>query len=475
MKTSAKLFFISFFFLSFLFIGCELVQDVIDNPEIISDEQIENLVNTSLESIEIKSKPSKTVYYMGDEFDQSGLKVIGKFDNGLSADVTKYVTCSGFDSSAVNESQTIIVSLSDKTADFTIRMNYQYLFCDTPRYTGDCSAWGWQIVEFGDFPQNVVSEDDVASLGLETSTVKIKRGYLEYVLGNDRNYYVKCKERGYKVFVKAYSDNSTVKTEDADSYRWFKVMPLRWHLVNNAYDIDHLYGYKTAKLLVADKILTGGIPFNDDVEARIIEGVTVYANNYAFSKIRAYLNGYDYFKPTKGTNTEISHEYHDNNGRYGFLQAAFTEDGQNKINTTYVRNDVLMGMNTNKYVIAPTIFVCPDTMDKVFLLSLNEEEWYVQGIRAPDLNYPYAMRYPTDFARANCVKTREENHTSSPWYLRSPRTDEFDKFKYWHDWCKVRGISELGDYVGIYNDSNFEHYYAYDKNMGILPAITVNF
>lgn len=61
---------------------------------------------------------------MGDEFNQSGLKVIGKFDNGLSADVTKYVTCSGFDSSAVNESQTIIVSLSDKTADFTIKMNY---------------------------------------------------------------------------------------------------------------------------------------------------------------------------------------------------------------------------------------------------------------------------------------------------------------------------------------------------------------
>ncbi|MDD7512561.1 MAG: cadherin-like beta sandwich domain-containing protein [Clostridiales bacterium] len=45
----------------------------------------------TIEKLEIKKEPEKTVYYPGDTFDPKGMKIIAKYANGVEKDVTKYI------------------------------------------------------------------------------------------------------------------------------------------------------------------------------------------------------------------------------------------------------------------------------------------------------------------------------------------------------------------------------------------------
>ncbi|MBQ4092696.1 MAG: S-layer homology domain-containing protein, partial [Firmicutes bacterium] len=49
-------------------------------------------VGPSIEKIEVTKQPTKTKYYVGETFDPSGMQVIATYANGLTRDVTKYVT-----------------------------------------------------------------------------------------------------------------------------------------------------------------------------------------------------------------------------------------------------------------------------------------------------------------------------------------------------------------------------------------------
>ncbi|MBE6760418.1 MAG: PASTA domain-containing protein [Ruminococcaceae bacterium] len=57
-------------------------------------------VNRTLSSVSIISQPTKTVYYLGDSFDRSGLSVRANYNDGTSADITGSCTLSGFNSSS---------------------------------------------------------------------------------------------------------------------------------------------------------------------------------------------------------------------------------------------------------------------------------------------------------------------------------------------------------------------------------------
>jgi hypothetical protein len=48
----------------------------------------------TVEKLELKKGPDKTVYYPGDNFDPKGMQIIAKYVNGVEKDVTKYVTFS---------------------------------------------------------------------------------------------------------------------------------------------------------------------------------------------------------------------------------------------------------------------------------------------------------------------------------------------------------------------------------------------
>ena len=124
----------------------------------------------------------------------------------------------------------------------------------------------WTYVEFGEWPQ---SEVDVSEVVLEK--VEGGRGYFA------DNYYTDGQGNNYVMH--------------SDSY--YKVEPIVWRVLNKDYS-------GTGKaLLLAEKILTGGIPYYVDLNTRAIRGAgtieempnTVYPNNYKYSTIRAWLNG----------------------------------------------------------------------------------------------------------------------------------------------------------------------------------------
>ena len=107
-------------------------------------------------------------------------------------------------------------------------------------------------------------------------------GSMTYYLGSDSNYYAKCWENasddGY-----TYSDGTAVAQRSANSTKYFKVEPIKWRVLNPNAD--------TNKILLAESILTANIPYYGSTSNRTLNETTIYANNYKYSNIRAYLNG----------------------------------------------------------------------------------------------------------------------------------------------------------------------------------------
>lgn len=115
---------------------------------------------------------------------------------------------------------------------------------------GEGGTYGTEgtYVYFGVFPQDVVPTDEVDALALdENATTTIERGYLKFVKGSDGNYYVKCAENAHETGYK-YKKDKTAVGQNGTTSRWFKVMPIKWRVVDTE--------YQNAKLLVAENILT---------------------------------------------------------------------------------------------------------------------------------------------------------------------------------------------------------------------------
>ena len=82
-------------------------------------------VGSTIEKIEVVSKPKKTQYLVGEKFDASGMKVVATYSNGMTRDVTKYVTYSK-------------EPLTREDEDITIQFNY-ILYQDKNESAGvDC-------------------------------------------------------------------------------------------------------------------------------------------------------------------------------------------------------------------------------------------------------------------------------------------------------------------------------------------------
>ena len=311
--------------------------------------------------------------------------------------------------------------------------------------TGLAATSSSTYIYFGVFPQ-----------ALKTSTVYIDKtksvdfGWTTYYKGDDGEYYVEitanpCSDSGS---YDKYSNGNIITAETA----YFKVEPIKWKVLTNTYDIDGEAGSDTGTLLLAEKILTANIPYydynsNGSSSERTINSETVYANNYMYSAIRAYLNGkYEKDDPQ----TKIY-----NNA--GFLQTAFTVAAQNKINTTFVSNNaettIVSNINGDYYA---TEYACEDTLDKVFLLSMSEMVNSNYGFMAGDKMDLSKQRKVTDYAMANYAYQNKLEYNGK-WLLRSP--------DYRHDlW--VRG-------VGFYGHLN-EYPSVIKRDCGIVPALTIS-
>ena len=79
-------------------------------------------VAPSLTGIKVKTPPTKTVYTVGDSFDQSGLTLTATYSDGNTQTVTGGFTCSGYNASETGE-QTIEVTYQGLKTSFTVTVN----------------------------------------------------------------------------------------------------------------------------------------------------------------------------------------------------------------------------------------------------------------------------------------------------------------------------------------------------------------
>lgn len=108
-----------------------------------SCDTLSNSNDEQLAYISIAQKPTKTSYYIGEDFDKTGLCVYAHYLGSSSSskkDVTNLVSISGFDSSEKNNYLSITVSYTEngttKSASFYVSINeivYKYPFTDKNR------------------------------------------------------------------------------------------------------------------------------------------------------------------------------------------------------------------------------------------------------------------------------------------------------------------------------------------------------
>ena len=308
---------------------------------------------------------------------------------------------------------------------------------------------------FGDWPQTIKEQDVEVD-----ETQAITMGGATYYLGSDKNYYAKCTENASNSRY-TYSDGTSAAQKSSGSEKYFKVEPIKWRVLNPNATSDN-------KILLAEKALTANVAYygSNSMFARKLNNKSIYANNYKYSNIRAYLNGtVNQFVTDGGTATDYDIDW---TGK-GFLQTAFTSAAQGLVADTEVDNSAestnpasdsnLWNEGTNNN--ASTV-----TKDKIFLLS--EKEVTTSGYGFAEYNVYVGdsngttescrIRKATDYAIANYAFLNIYDATLNvSWWLRSPA---------WrYNYRAYYGGSE-----GNVSDSIDVD----DENISIVPALSIS-
>lgn len=271
-------------------------------------------------------------------------------------------------------------------------------------------------IYFGVFPKTVLPEGSTVTVD-ETDSVIM--GANTYYKGSDGEYYAKVKENAYDTGTE-YSDGTQAKQSDANSYRYFKVEPVKWKVLTT--------DYNGKALLLAEDILTANVPYynyNSYENTRTVGSDTnIYPSNYKYSQIRAYLNGLDYYYDESSTSTVKKTDYTDN----GFLQTAFTAIAQLKIAETEVDNSADSTTDADNNLPKATTYACANTTDKIFLLSEKEVSTTAYGFGVYNGRGPGSarIRVTTDYAKANYAYPESRAGYGGEWWLRSPHFSEGD-------------------------------------------------
>ncbi len=277
----------------------------------------------------------------------------------------------------------------------------------------------YDLVYFGVYPQTVAPQD------LDESAFddrrKVVMGGLTYCYNTqDKSYYCHVLEDTYGDY-NSYSDGSAAHISSDNSYRWFKVEPVKWRVLKT-------YNDGTA-LLLSEKILNASCYYDyprygadeNSYYNRSIDDVTVKPNNYAASAIRAYLNGLSY-KTNSGsyyaTTLKTNTTYEGN----GFIREAFTD----KASALLQDYEIESGIN-----------------DKVFLLSKDELSTEEYGFSSDSDR----RMTNTDYALTNYLNTCDT-------YITRTIYDNYYKVN------------------RVHTNGAFDWYYIYPES-GIVPACLV--
>ena len=373
-----------------------------------------------LEGITVVTPPERTVYSVGQSFAPTGMVVTATYDDGEERTVTGTITT---DTSTLTQSagigKTVTVSYKEgettKTTTFTVTVFPKEVKVLTgytsPNHTGS----EWTYVAFGEWPQTIKADGVTVGESEEM-------GMFTYYLGDDSNYYVK------------HSD------------KYYKVEPIVWRVLTTSYKAPE-GGTVGEILLLAEKILTGGVPYYDVYNVnRTVGEATIYPNNYEHSAVRAWLNG-------------LKYEYKEDYFGKGFLQTAFTADAQSLIADTSVDNSVTSTFGTGQST-QENPYAYGKTKDKIFLLSQQEatESEYGFGAYSDSGEGNTRIRVTTDYAKATGASQGNPSAGYGGWWwLRSPN--------YRYDYY-ARGINDYG-----YANNSID---VGNTNGGVVPALSIS-
>ncbi len=326
----------------------------------------------------------------------------------------------------------------------------------------------YELVTFGLWPQTVKADDDTVTV--DTSRSKAV-GDFTYCKGSDGQWYAYIQEKGMRQQFEwesdfKYSDGSDVRQSSDNSYRWFKVEPIKWRVLTT--------NYKGTgnKLLLADNTMSA-CEYYDSYANRTIGGKTVYSNSWEHSKVRAFLNGLSYQKKEDSSSAQAA--CNDFLGK-GFLQLAFTAEEMLKIADTSVDNSVSSTLpynydslddaekqsawrnGNNDYASATA------TSDRVFLLSMQEVTTSEYGFDAYNEykgdgthDESTRIRQATDCAKSSGARQNATIGMGGWWWLRSPDYYSSSAAYFVH----TEGKAKEGHGLGVSS-----HY-------GVVPALCV--
>ncbi len=278
-------------------------------------------------------------------------------------------------------------------------------------------------VLFGSYPKTYQSDTSVIT------TTQDENGYYIGTDGTSRYAKVSANPSNSSY---VFNDGTTI-VKGTEYY--FKVEPLKWRILKT----------ENGKALLLCEDIIDAHHFYSSTSSRTINGSTIYANNYKYSDIRAWLNGYGQESGNTGGENWLG---------TGFLQKAFTTAEQNSILTTEVENDA---STTNS---SSNSYVCENTNDKIFLLSYQDMINTEYGFNSSYSEYDTARRkQTTDYARANYAyyNTSSSYLYNGYWWLRSPSSSYSNSAYY------VSGSGFSSNYRSIGYSSD-----------GVVPALYIS-
>lgn len=315
-------------------------------------------------------------------------------------------------------------------------------------------------VLFGEWPQTVKAQDVKITELIDQD----KHLYL----GSDGCKYFKMQANPNNNNDGLFSDSSNI-VDEMEYY--FKVEPIKWIVLTDNYN-------ETGNaLLYSEKILISGIPYDmtlywlQDYNSKNYKHIrssakdkNIYSSNYEYSSVRAVLNGLSYI--SHYGNQEInSYKINSDEIKFkdnGFLQNAFSSEGQNLIETTYVYNDSDSMRKYQNEKVADgeeegTIDLrCNNTNDKIFLLSKKELYQFKKYTK-----YQF-NRSASDLAKASYLYSQQVYFSRTPVrektdYLERLKNDPGHKNRYFEVYLSSLKLATSGS-----------TYYS-----GICPALTI--
>ena len=284
------------------------------------------------------------------------------------------------------------VTLYAKWADMPTEVSANYVRVNENNELDEDGGY----ILFGQYPQTIKA----ANVSIISTTPDTDG----YYLGSDGERYAKKVAYPYGSSY-TFSDNSNVTR--GNTY-YFKVEPIRWRILSES---------DGNAFILCDSIIANH-NYHHTTSSTTIDGQKVYANNYKYSDIRAWLNDEFY------------------NTAFGALQQAL-------IQTTEVDNSgYSTGYPFNRYA-------CENTSDKVFLLSYRE---------VITIKYTARQMLTSDFSRATGARMSTDSYYGNGWWwLRSPYYDYVNN---------ARSVGYDGTAVNYGSDVDF-------VSRGVVPALNL--